>query len=155
VNSTKFLLISPKQIYTLDEKQMIINPLKLFININYCWERGTCSEISLYLSTFGDNPYIVQFYLNPSIQFNQYDIINDIKYHDNHLAIIIENGLYNQSHFQFHSLKSFQCIWKVLLGQGWSYRSSLFNQRYWIISDSCNNRIIHILNDGIIIKIDN
>jgi len=88
-----------------------------------CWERGTCSETSLYLSTFGDNPYIVEFYFNASIQFNkqfnqdiifnQYDIINDIKYHDNHLAIIIENGLYNQSHFQLHSLKSFQCIWKI------------------------------------------
>jgi len=161
----KFILISPKQIYILDENKMIIKPLKLYFNINKCWERGTSSETFLFLSTFGENPSIIIFNLYPSIQFNkQYQkeiishknqIINDIKYADNHLAIIIEDNLNNQSYFQLRELKYFQLIWIVSLGNGWNYRSTLFNQRYWIISDYYNKRFIHILNDGNIIKIEN
>jgi hypothetical protein len=161
----KFILISPKQIYILDENKMIIKPFKLYFNINKCWQRGTSSETFLFLSTFGENPSIIIFNLYPSIQFNkQYQkeiishknqIINDIKYADNHLAIIIEDNLNNQSYFQLRELKDFQLIWIVSLGNGWNYRSTLFNHRYWIISDYYNNRFIHILNDGNISKIEN
>lgn len=161
----RFILISPKQIYSLDENQMIICPIKLYFNKNICWERVTCTDKYLFLSTFGENPLIVQFNYFPSIQFykkyqkeiilNKKQFINDIKSNENYLSIIIEDYLINQSNFQIRSLKSFQCIWIISLGKGWGYRSTFFNSTHWIISDHYNNRFIHILKDGTITKIEN
>lgn len=156
----KFLLISSKELYTLNDKQMIIKPYKLYFNINETWKCITCSDNYLFLSCDGEYPFIIQFNLFPSIQFykkyylNKYSIINDIKYNSNNLAIIIEDNLNNQSYFQYYSLNYFQLIIKINLGNGWNYRSTLFNNQYWIISDYYNQRFIHISIDGFILKIE-
>ncbi|CAF4812515.1 unnamed protein product [Rotaria sp. Silwood1] len=161
----KFIFISSKEIFTLDEKTMVLSPYNIYFNTDSTWERGTCSESTLFLSTFGQNPFIAEFNFYPSIHFqrryqseiisDENDMINDIKYSDNNLGIIIENGLTNQSHLEIRSIKSFECMWMIVLGQGWGYRCSLFNHRYWIVADRYNHRCIYILNDGTLLKIEN
>ncbi|CAF4857725.1 unnamed protein product, partial [Rotaria sp. Silwood2] len=65
----RFILISPKEIFTLDEKRMILDQCQLYFNSNIPWERRICSETSLFSSTFGQNPFIVEFNLCPSNSF--------------------------------------------------------------------------------------
>ncbi|CAF1099470.1 unnamed protein product [Rotaria sordida] len=161
----RFIFISAKEIFTLDEETMVLNPYNIYFNTDSTWERITCSESTLFLSTFGQNPFIAEFIFYPSIHFqrryqseiisHENEMINDIKYSDNNLGIIIENGLTNQSHLEVRSMKSFECIWMIVLGRGWGYRCSLFNHRYWITVDRYNHRCIYILNDGTLIKTEN
>ncbi|CAF2997322.1 unnamed protein product, partial [Rotaria sp. Silwood2] len=65
----RFILISPKEIFSLHEKRMILDPCQLYFNSNIPWKRGICSETSLFSSTFGQNPFIVEFNLCPSNSF--------------------------------------------------------------------------------------
>ncbi|CAF2106433.1 unnamed protein product [Rotaria magnacalcarata] len=161
----KFIFISSTDIFTFDDKTMTFTLFNIYFNNNHPWQHGTCSETSLFLSTFGENPFIVELQFYPSIHFHkryqseivceQNDAINDIKYSDNNLAIIIENGLINQSYLQLYATKSFQCISIVSLGQGWGHRTYSFNHRYWIVIDKYNNQIIYILNNGNRVKTEN
>ncbi|CAF3068039.1 unnamed protein product [Rotaria sp. Silwood2] len=109
----RFIFISSKEIFTLNEKRMILDPCQLYFNSNISWERGTCSETSLFLSNFGQNPFIVELNLCPSVHFNkcyqseiisqENEVINDIKYNNGYIAIILENVLINQSRFELRS----------------------------------------------------
>ena len=127
---------------------------------NNPWERGTCSDTTLFLSTFGENPLIVEYYLFPSIHFNkkyqstiicrESEVISDMKSNNNSLGFIIDNGFKNQSRLELRSIKSFESIWSIHVGKGWNYRCSPLNNSEWIVTDSYNHRIIHISNNGII-----
>ena len=84
---------------------------------NHCWERGTCSETRLFLSTFGENAILVEYNLLPSIHFNKRyqsssicgisQVINDMKSNENSLLLIIEDALNNETHLQLRSIKIF------------------------------------------------
>ncbi|CAF3139837.1 unnamed protein product [Rotaria sp. Silwood2] len=60
---SRFIIISPKNIYTLDDK-LIESELSSINSIkNYPWERGTCCDTTLFISTFGENPFIIELTL--------------------------------------------------------------------------------------------
>ncbi|CAM4974641.1 unnamed protein product [Rotaria socialis] len=155
---SRFILITPKEIYTLDENMISLELCPINIINNYRWERGTSSNKTLFISTFGENPLIVEYNLLPSIHLNkrwqsaisfqENDIINDIKSNETYIGLIIENDTINQSYFQIRLIKSFQLIYSVDLGKGWAYRCSNINGIHWIIVDSYNHRLIQILNNG-------
>lgn len=158
----KFILITSKDIYYFDDKTMILSRFNINYNIDKPWQCVTSSEENLFLSTFGKNPFIIEFKLNSSINFNkiyqsniisnQYEIINDIQSNEDYISIIIENDLVNKSFLQIRSLKTFQCISIILLGYGWSYKTYPFNNQYWIVINKYNNQISYINNDGTICK---
>jgi hypothetical protein len=162
---SRFILISPKEIYLFDEKNFSLEICSINLINNSPWERGTSSETILFLSTFGENPFIVEFNLLPSIHFNkryqtsiicsESEVINDMKSNQIYLGLIIDNGFSNESRLEIRSIKSFECIWSIDLGKGWGYRCSFLEHDHWIVSDSYNYRLIHITNNGTIEKIDN
>lgn len=162
---SRFILISPKQIYLFDEKTFSLELSSINLANHNTWERGTINETILFLSTFGENPILVEYNLCPSIHFNkkyqtsiicqQNETINDMKSNDIYLSLIIENSFNNQTRFQLHLIKSLQCISSIYIGKGWGYRCSSINYNHWIISDSYNQRIIHIHNNGNIQNINN
>jgi hypothetical protein len=163
---SRFLLISPKEIFILNDKNLSFEICSISQIDNNPWERGTTSEINFFLSTFGENPFIIQYYLLPSIHLNkryqssiicqETEIINDLKSNEHSLGIIIENGFNNQTRLELRLIKSFQCIYSIDLGRGWGYRCSpLTNNDRWIITDSYNQRLIYISQNGIIDQIDN
>jgi hypothetical protein len=162
---SRFILISPKEIFLLDEKTFSLESCSITLTNYNPWERGTSSETTLFLSTFGENPFIVEYNLLPSIHFNkryqlsiiygETEVINDMKCNDMSLALIIDNGFINQSRFELRSRKSFECIWSIDLGKGWGYRCASLDHSGWIVADSYNYRLIHIINNGTIDKIDN
>jgi hypothetical protein len=157
---SRFILISPKEIFILDEITMSLDSCSINLINNNPWERGTCSDTSLFISTFGENPLIVEYYLFPSIHLNkkyqstivcgESEVISDMKSNNNSLGFIIDNGFKNQSRLELRSIKSLESIWSIHLGKGWNYRCSLLNNSEWIVTDSYNHRIIHILNNGTI-----
>jgi hypothetical protein len=164
-NLSRFILISPKEIFLLDEKFISLELSSITLITNNPWERGTCSGTILFLSTFGENPFIIEYHLFPSIHFNkkyqsamicgESEVINEMKSNEISLALIIENGFNNQSRLELRSIKSFECIWSIHLGKGWNYRCSALNNYHWIVTDSYNHRIIQISNNGIIQKTEN
>ncbi|CAF1188031.1 unnamed protein product [Rotaria sp. Silwood1] len=161
---SRFILITSTNIYTIDDKlkSLELSPINL-IN-NYKWERGTCSDTSLFISTFGDYPFILEYDLLPTIQLNKRwqtsiicqnnEIINDIKSQDIDLGLIIQNDITNQTRLEIRSIKSFQTIFSIDLGQGWSYRCSPYTNRSWIVVDAYFNRFIKINNNGTIDNIN-
>ncbi|CAF3643342.1 unnamed protein product [Rotaria sp. Silwood1] len=54
----RFIFISSKEIFTLDEETMVLNPYNIYFNTDSAWERVTCSESPLFLLTFGQNSFI-------------------------------------------------------------------------------------------------
>lgn len=162
---SRFILITSRKIYLFDEKNLSLEETSISLGNHNPWECGTVSEANLFLSTFGEYPIIVHFNLLPSIHLNrkynssflcqEYDIINDIKSNDIHLGLIIDNGFNNQTRLEIRLIKSFDIIWFVSLGKGWGYRCSPLNSNHWIISDSYNQRILFIDNQGNIQNIQN
>ncbi|CAF1364979.1 unnamed protein product [Rotaria sordida] len=159
---SRFILISPINIYTLDQKLTSLELSSINLINNYRWEHGTCSDRSLFISTFGEYPFIIEYYLLPSIQLNRRwqtsficqhnQIINDIKSNYLYLGLIIHNDIINKSRLELRSIESFQSIYSIYLGQGWSYRCSPYNNSDWIVVDGYNNRFLKISNSGIIDK---
>lgn len=163
---SRFIIITPKEIYIVDDKLISFELCTINTINNYRWERGTSTNKTLFISTFGENPIIVEYNLLPSIQLNKrwqlsmfsqddYLIINDIESNESFIGLILENNINNQTHFEIRSNRSFELINSIDLGKGWGYRCSNLNHTYWIIVDSYNNRII--LNDNYrnILQIEN
>jgi hypothetical protein len=158
----KFILISSNELFILNDETMIIKPLKLYFDLNKCWNRIHSTDKYLFLSTYGENPFLIQFDLFPSILFykkyqkefisNKNEFINDINSNSNYFILIIEDNLINKSFFNIYLLNNFQLITKIYLGNGWNYRSLVFNELYWIILDNYNNQFIYLHNDNYIIK---
>ncbi|CAF0945215.1 unnamed protein product [Rotaria sp. Silwood1] len=157
---SRFILISPKTIYTLDEKFISVELSSITSIHNAPWERATCHESTLFISTFGENPLILEYNIFPSIHLDkrwqssiicqENEIINDMKSNENNLGLIINNDNNNESRLELRSIKSFECIWSIDLGDGWSYRCSPLHNNHWIVVDPYNSRLIKINSNGTI-----
>ena len=162
---SRFILIFPKEILLFNEQNLSFESCSITLGHHNPWERGTCTETTLFLSTFGENPIIIEYNLFPSIHFNkryqsttickETEIINDMKTNEISLALIIDNGFLNQTRLELRSIKSFEYLWSIDLGRGWGYRCSPLNHTHWIVTDSYNQRLIHINDHGTIDKIIN
>ena len=158
----RFVLISSKDLFILDPKTMIIGCYPLNVPLKGTWCHLTCSEKCLYLSTYGINPFIVQFNLFPSILFkkklkkeirlNENHLINQMIFNENLIYLIIEDHLLNKSFIRIFNEKSFEMINEIFIGNGWNYQINMFYNRYLMILDQLNNSFIYLSKEGQIMK---
>ena len=155
----RFIIITNDNIYFVNEKLEYIRLLKE--NIKQIWFSCTCSDESLYLSTceWGSSIYelnllspidLVQQWKSPLICQN-YEGINDIKYNNETLALMIKDPKENKKRMELKSIKTFETIWLLELSVGSNIR--LFtccpiNYNEWLIIDGTNSQIYHITKDG-------
>ena len=158
----RFVVISSKELFLLDDKTMIIKCYQIKFPFNSIWGYITSTEKHLFISTYGLNPLIIQCQLFPSILFskilkkqiclNENDLINDIQSNENQLYVIIEDHRRNKSSCRIYSIKSFEMINEIFIGNGWNYKLTLFNNRYLILLDQMNNCLTYITKEGNILK---
>ena len=151
----KYILIFPREILLVNpnDNSLLLESISIVSNNEQPWERGTTHQSILFLSTFGDNPLIVEYNLSPSIHSNkrypwflftcQHEIVNDLKANNDSLGLVIENSLSNLTRLDIRSIKSFDCLHSIEIGKGWGYRCSSSIQ-HWILTDSYNQRILFI-----------
>lgn len=159
-----FYLISSHDFFQFDLHSMSIKLMKINYKDHSNWHRICFSPNHLFLTKFEKNSCLYQFHLFPTIQFfkkyrneiysNRNQFLNDLKYFDKNLYLLIEDNLINKSFLQIYLLKTFHLLQRISLGKGWNYRLCLFNNQYWIISDHYNQRLIFIDFNGNLLKIE-
>ncbi|CAF3541963.1 unnamed protein product [Rotaria sordida] len=154
-----FIILTKSDIYLVNEILQYSHPLKDFVK--QVWFSCTCSDQSLYLSTCEWGSSIFEFNLSSSLQLiNQWkppltcekcDGINDIKYNNETLALMINDAVKHQKRMELKSTKTFNTIWLLPLSIGTDIR--LFtccpiNYNEWLVIDGTNSHLYHITKDG-------
>jgi hypothetical protein len=154
-----FIVITSNCIYFVNEKLQYFIPEQE--NIKQNWFSSTCSEEFLYLSTCEWGSSIFQLNLTSPIDIveqwktpltcEDYEGINDIKYNNETLALMIKNPKENKKRMDLKSIKTFSTIWSLELSLGPNIR--LFtccpiNFNEWLVIDGTNSHIYQITKDG-------
>lgn len=156
----RFIIVTFKQIFTLDDKTMILTECSLSPNVDL-W-RATCSDDILYLSTAEWGSSIYEFDLRSCFQFiktwhapvtcGEDEIICDLKYNDGFLAIPIFNKHREESRLDLRSSKTLDCIWSAHIHG--RCRCCAVNGDQWLVIDHDDCRFFHISADGRLLKTD-
>jgi len=154
-----FIIITDNNIYFVGTNLQYSSPLEE--DIKQFWFSCTCSDEFLYLSTCEWGSSIYQLSLSSSIDFihqwkppltcENYEGINDIKYNNEKLALMIKDPKENKKRMELKIAKTFLTIWSLELSIGSNIR--LFtccpiNFNEWLVIDGTNSRIYQITKDG-------
>ncbi|CAF3509845.1 unnamed protein product [Rotaria sp. Silwood1] len=155
----RFIVVTNKILFVLDEKTMTLTRCEISSDKN--WYRGTCSNTTLYLSTWqseeGSN--IIEYSL-PSIKYvkqwqppltcHKDEWIEDFEFKNDSMAMIIVHDKNKSWRFELRSSVTLQCLWLLELDGGFRCRS--INSDQWILIKDKQSEILHISNDGCIIE---
>jgi hypothetical protein len=157
-----FIIINnEKQVFLLKENSFSIERVYK-IEEQYWWS-CTCSDTSLFLTntTMGTNIY--QFNLLSSFQLikqwkppnscKQHEYIDDIKYNNGTLALVIKVSSSNTVHLELRSSTTLEKIWKIQLNVNKSWfqqtiRCCSIKDDQWIIVEGNTSHLFHILKNG-------
>jgi hypothetical protein len=154
-----FIVITTNNIYFVNENLEYYSPLQE--NIKQNWFSLTCSDEFIYLSTCQWGSSIFQINLTPPIDLieqwkspltcQDYEGINDIKYNNQTLALMIKDPKEHKKRMELKSIKTFSTIWSLELSVGTNIR--LFtccpiNYNEWLVIDGTNSRIYQVTKDG-------
>ena len=161
-----FIILTDNDIYVVNES---LEMYSCWTNDNkILWFSCTCSSRSLYLSTNEWGSSIFELELSPSLKLNNllnrwkppitcqhHDGINDIKYNNEKLALMIKDTAKDERRMDLKSAKTFDTIWSLKLSVGPDIR--LFtccpiSWDEWLVIDGTNSRIYHITKDGVFLK---
>ncbi|CAF2687781.1 unnamed protein product [Rotaria sp. Silwood2] len=156
----RFIIIALKEILTFDANTMALENCSIPFNEN--WYRGTCSEDNLFLSTVEWGSSIYEFNLRSSFEFikgwhspitcETNEVICDLKYKNNFLAMPIFNDQLEESRIDLRSSTTFECIWSIQIHG--RCRCCSINVDQWLVMDHNDCRFFHISNDGKLLKSD-
>lgn len=156
----RFIIITFKEILSLDENKMILEKCPVPSKVD--WWRGTCSDDILYLSTVEWGSSIYQFNLRSSFKFvkewhapktcKKEEIICDLKYHNDFLAMPIYNKYQEQSRFDLRSVTTLDCIWSIRIHG--RCRCCSIDVDQWLVMDHDDRRFFHISADGKLLEAD-
>ncbi len=159
---TSFIIINnEKQVFLLEENSLSIERIQK-IEEQYWWS-CTCSDTSLFLTntTMGTNIY--QFDLLSSFQLikqwkppnscKQQEYIDDIKYNNGTLALIIKVSSSNTVYFELRSSISLERLWKIQLNvnKNWfqqTIRCCSVKYDEWLIVEGNTSHLFHIFKNG-------
>jgi FtsZ-binding cell division protein ZapB len=157
-----FIIISSEQeLFLVDENLTSIQPIETIEKKK--WLSFTCSDSILFLSTNGVGSNIFEFNLLSSFrlikqwkspescEFNE--IIYNIAYNNETLALIIENTLNNQVGIELRSSTTLDQFWSLPLDitnvrGGIVYRVCPLRCDEWLVIDRNTSRLLYISKDG-------
>ena len=156
----RFIIILFKEIFKFNEDTMAAEPCPIVNDID--WWRGTCSDSTLFLSTVEWGSSIHEFDLRSSFQpIRQWhspmtcakdEIICDLKYANDHLAIPISNRTHDTSRIELRSVTTLVCIWSIPIHG--RCRCCSINGDQWLVMDHDDCQFFHISADGRLLKKD-
>lgn len=158
---SRFIIILFREIYLLNEKTMKTEKCSIAHDVD--WWRGTCSDDKLFLSTVEWGSSVYEFDLHSSsfqrlkvwhspTTCGKDEIICDLKYSNNHLAIPISHKNRSESRFELRLASTFECLWSVNIHG--RVRCCSINGDQWLAMDQDDFRFFHISADGGILKTD-
>lgn len=157
----RFLLITAKQIFILDENSSMFEQCSTIESIDDKeWSCGTCSDTSFYLSTTDMSAVVYQYTLEPTMNFvRQWNISNKnskdegiltFSYANGKLAFIISNVHRVQRRFDIYSSATFERLWSIRLNAV-AHCCSIDNHQ-WLIMELLNPRLLYLSSDGQILE---
>ncbi|UJR24583.1 hypothetical protein I4U23_005958 [Adineta vaga] len=156
----RFIIMAHYKVFLLDTNTMSIEPIETIFRRN--WWSCTCSNTSLYLSTYEHSSSIMEFRLQPSIQFvkewkspltcKRDEFIKDIIYNNETIALTIFNKKSFRKRFELRSIRKFDYLWSLELDIHGECHNTLrccsLPDNQWLVADFDNQRLFHIRNDG-------
>ncbi|CAF4383654.1 unnamed protein product [Rotaria sp. Silwood2] len=156
----RFIIVTFKEIFTFDDKKMILEKCSISSNIDY-W-RATSSNDTLFLSSAKWGSSIHEFDLQSRFQFikawyppvtcGEDEIICDLKYINGFLAIPIFKKHKEESRFDLRSSTTLDCIWSIRIHG--RCRCCAVNGDQWLVMDHDDGQFFHISAGGRLLKTD-
>ncbi|CAF4319666.1 unnamed protein product, partial [Rotaria magnacalcarata] len=127
------------------------------------WLSCTCSDSTLFLTTNESGSNIFQFNLLLSFHFmkqwkssqscNSDELINNIAYNNETLALIIENRTNDKKRIELRSSSTFDQLWSTTFNASyrleyWMDRVCVLKYNEWLVIDYGNSRLFHVSKDG-------
>jgi hypothetical protein len=156
----RFILITEKIIFTLDENTMIFDQCQIHIDNEKEWSCGACSDTSLYLSTGDMSACLYEYTLRPTIEFVKVWQLNILpstnegiltfNYANGKLAFIISNVQIFQRRLDIRSTTTLERLWSIRL-DAVAHCCSI-NDDQWIVMELLKPRLLHLSSDGKILQ---
>ncbi|CAF2063749.1 unnamed protein product [Rotaria magnacalcarata] len=127
------------------------------------WLSCTCSDSTLFLTTNESGSNIFQFNLLSSFHFmkqwkspqscNYDELINNIAYNNETLALIIENRNNRIKRIELRSSSTFDPLWSTTFNAAygfapWKNRACVLKHNEWLVIDHNNSHLLHVSKDG-------
>ncbi|CAF0974273.1 unnamed protein product [Adineta steineri] len=161
----RFVILTDYDVFVLNDRTMSLEKWDIRTRKKGHWHSITCSLEHLYLTAYkwGTNAY--QFNIRPSsFVFNRKwtspttcvkdESIDHFLHNNNNnqIAMIVQNRINNNKHFQLRSDQTLQCIWSIELKQCQMTvhrnRFCSIRENEWLIIDSNQSHLLYISRDG-------
>jgi hypothetical protein len=165
----RFIILTDDDVFILDETKMIIEKSKIPTRNEGHWHSITCSSEHLYLTAYKWGTYICQYNIrSSSFELNRRwrpprtctkdeSIDHFIHNNNNRIAMIIQNRINNNKHFQLRSDQTLECVWSMELNQCemtiHRNRFCSIRQNEWLIVDANQSHLLYISRDGLFTQI--
>lgn len=157
---SKFILITPKHVFTLDKNSMIIRDCDISLIDHADWSSGSCSNISLYLSTVGISTNLYEYSLQPTMQFikewrlyglySGYEGIINFTCTNDKIALIISNIHAFQRRIEIRLAATLERVWSSPLDT--IAHCCSINNDQWMVMELLKPRLLHFSSDGKILQ---
>ena len=150
-----FFLLTSDQIYLVTENTLQIEHLKSLEDRS--WQCCTCSDTCFYLTKDSCNSTINQYSLKPSIKFikhyqrletnDEKQRIDSMKYHNQMLALVINDQLKKEIFLELRSMPTFDRLWTCQLSMEYTGRKMhccYLAYQGWIVMDVESSFFFHI-----------
>ncbi|UJR34083.1 hypothetical protein I4U23_021493 [Adineta vaga] len=155
----KFFILTSNQIFFADEQ--ILNVYAIENICKQTWFSCTCSEKSLYLSTFQWGSSIYEFNLQSSVNFVQQwkspitckssEGVYDIQYNNTKLALVIKDSEDHKRCLVIKLSDTFQTLWILSLDISMNVRLLTccpLKSNEWLVIDGANLSLYHVTGQG-------
>ena len=156
----QFIVINENSVFLVDEKINAIQNVQTIRNV--VLYSCTCSDTSLFLSTYGMASPIREYNLLPTIQFfkewrssdicKEEEWINDMSYNHGTIALVIKNPSNKTYRIELKNSKTFVRLWLLQLnienvGKNAFACCSLVGDG-WLLIDPDNRQLLYITKNG-------
>jgi hypothetical protein len=156
----RFIITSEQDVFSVDENSMSI---ERFVTLSKRdWFSCTCSDTSLFLSTYELASSVIEYSLLPSMEIikewkspdtcQEKEWINDMCCNHESIALLIKNSSEKRLFIELKNLKTFHrlwlCQWNITDITKKVFRCSLLYDEEWLFIDYESDRLVHIRKDG-------
>ena len=156
----RFIISSDEGIFSLDDTSMSIEKLK--ITEQRKWFSCTCSDKSLFLSTYELASSILEYNLMPNVEFirewkspdtcRKEEWVNDMKYNRGSIALLLCNPSAKTLYIELKNAETFHRLWSFQIDSANLCQAGFFccliNDEEWLVMDHDSGNLVHITKDG-------
>ncbi len=156
----RFIIIGEKDVFSINEKTMSIDKFVTLSKRN--WFSCTCSDSSLFLSTYELASSIIEYNLLPTMEIikewkspvtcQKEEWITDMKYNNGSITLMIKNSSENTLFIELRNIKTLDRLWSFKMDcmdlRNRAFYCCLLNDEELLVMDHGSDRLVHITKDG-------